>query len=291
MRKLDLRMDSAQFQLHADIEERHWWFVARRTILRDIVRSIAPPMGRRHQIVVDIGCGTGANLAALASEYRCVGVDTSPEAIKLARERFSDVTFLCGKAPDEIRPWLARADVVLITDVLEHVFDDRGLLEPIVDICPVGAKLLITVPADMRLWSPHDTAFGHFRRYDAQTLRRVWAGLPVRCRLLSGLNCRLYPAVRATRAVNRILGRSSGAANTDFRMPSGPVNRLLEKVFAGETNRLLAAVDTNRRTYQRGVSLIAVLQREEPATFDVEPRGEQNLPEITAPTQAQLVHL
>ena len=97
------------------------------------------------------------NLAALAGEYRCVGTDTSAEAIELARRRFSGITFLCGKAPDEIRPWLARADVVLMTDVLEHVFDDRGLLEPIIDVCPPGAKLLLTVPADMRLWSPHDT--------------------------------------------------------------------------------------------------------------------------------------
>ena len=72
-------MQSAQFQLHADIEERHWWFVARRRILRAIVEQLVPPSPEA--TVIDIGCGTGANLASLADHYRCIGIDTSPEAM------------------------------------------------------------------------------------------------------------------------------------------------------------------------------------------------------------------
>jgi SAM-dependent methyltransferase len=284
-------MDSAQFQLHAQIEERHWWFVARRQILRDLVRTIAPPSGRRDQIVVDIGCGTGANLAALASDYRCVGVDTSAEAIELAKSRFSGITLLCGKAPDEVRPWLARADVVLLTDVLEHVFDDRGLLEPIIDVCSPGAKLVITVPADMRLWSPHDTAFGHFRRYDRDSLAKVWAGLPVRQRLLTHFNQRLYPAVRFARTINRVRGRSSGAANTDFRLPLAPINRFLEQIFTGESKRLIKAIDSNGAAYAYGVSLIAILERQEAVEFDPVERHETVKPEFSASTQPELVKL
>jgi SAM-dependent methyltransferase len=283
-------MDSAQFQLHAQIEERHWWFVARRQILREMVRAIAPPSGRRDQIVVDIGCGTGANLAALAGDYRCVGVDTSAEAIELAKARFSGITFLCGEAPEEIRPWLARADVVLLTDVLEHVFDDRGLLEPIIDVCSPGAKLVITVPADMRLWSPHDTAFGHFRRYDADTLTQVWAGLPVQQRLLTHFNRRLHPAVKFARTMNRVRGRCAGTANTDFRLPLGPVNRFLERIFAGESKHLLTAIDSNGAAYNRGVSLIAILERLESAAFD-SAQFDAAKPEFSASTQPEVVNL
>ncbi len=284
-------MDSAQFQLHAQIEERHWWFVARRQILRDMVKAITPPTGRGDQIVVDIGCGTGANLAALAGEYRCVGVDTSAEAIGLAKSRFSGITFLCGQAPAEVKAWLARADVVLLTDVLEHVFDDRGLLESIVDVCPVGTKFVVTVPADMRLWSPHDTAFGHFRRYDAETLPRVWAGLPVRQRLLSYFNYRLYPAVKVARTISRLRGQSSGECNTDFHLPLSPVNRLLEKIFAGESSKLLKILDSKDSAYQRGVSLIAVLEREQPVPLALSDCNDSNLPQFSAPTQPELVPL
>ncbi|HTQ38335.1 MAG TPA: class I SAM-dependent methyltransferase [Pirellulales bacterium] len=277
-------MQSEQFQLHAQIEQRHWWFVARRRILRDVIRKIAPPGSsplddrwRLHRrltmgeavkaiesrpMVVDIGCGTGANLAALADEYRCLGVDTSAEAVELARQRFLGVTFVCGFAPQDVKHRLNRAAVVMLTDVLEHVADDRDLLASIVDACPPGAQILITVPADMRLWSPHDEAFGHYRRYDAQSLAAVWTGLPVNPRLLSHFNSRLYPLIRGIRAMNRWRGRTSGAANTDFTLPAPPINSALEACFAGERRRLIGAIDGASAGYRRGVSLIAILQRE-----------------------------
>jgi SAM-dependent methyltransferase len=191
-----------------------------------------------------------------------VGVDTSAEAIALAQRRFPGVTFVCGFAPQDVAPWLRQAAVVMMTDVLEHVADDRGLLASIVWACPPGAQILLTVPADMRLWSPHDEAFGHYRRYDAESLAAVWAGLPVKPRLLSHFNSRLYPLVRAVRSLNRWRGHTSGEANTDFNLPARPMNCVLETCFAGEGRRLMRAIDGRRVGYRHGVSLIAILQRE-----------------------------
>src|SRR6202035_1680768 len=120
-------MQSAQFQLHAEIEQRHWWFIARRRILRAMVERLVPPSPTA--TVIDVGCGTGANLAALADDYRCVGIDTSAEAIELARRRFPQVQFLTGFAPADVpAETLAAARLVLMTDVLEHVPDDYALL-------------------------------------------------------------------------------------------------------------------------------------------------------------------
>ena len=142
-----------------------------------------------------------------------------------------------------MREWLAAASVVLITDVLEHVADDRAMLASIVNACPPGANILITVPADMRLWSPHDEAFGHYRRYEPKNFRALWSGLPVKPRLLSHFNSRLYPAVRFARAISQRRGRAAGQSNTDFRLPSRPINRVLERIFAGERRKLAAAID------------------------------------------------
>jgi len=255
-------MQSEQFQLHAQIEERHWWFVARRRILRELVKAISPPAPQRDSIVIDIGCGTGANLNAFSDQFRCVGIDASAEAVELAQRRFPAATFVCGQAPRDVMRWMASARVVLLTDVLEHVADDRRLLRDIVDACPAEAQLLITVPADMRLWSPHDEAFGHYRRYDKDELASLWSNLPVKVRLLSYFNSRLYPAVRAVRRISRMRGHAAGAANTDFKLPMTPANRMLESLFAGECGRLLRAVDRKGAGYGRGVSLIAILQRQ-----------------------------
>jgi len=254
-------MQSAQFQLHAQIEEQHWWFVGRRRILRDVVREVLPP--RSGRTIVDVGCGTGANLASFADDYNCVGIDTSQEAISLAGQRFPNVRFIRGYAPRDLGETTAQTDLFLLTDVLEHVPDDRALLSELVMAARPGAFCLLTVPADMSLWSQHDVSFGHYRRYDLDQLSQIWAGLPVAPLAISYFNARLYPAVKAVRAWNRRLRKSAGEAGTDFRLPSRPVNAALEHIFAGESRTLIDLLHRRRgRGFRAGVSLLAVLRRE-----------------------------
>jgi len=252
-------MQQAQFDLHAQIEKRHWWFVARRRILRSLIEAVVPP--NENRLVIDVGCGTGGNIAALAGAYQCLGVDTSVDGIRLAQARFPDVRFVCGKAPEALGEAAGQADLFLLTDVLEHVPDDFWMLSELLAAAKPGAQVLLTVPADMALWSPHDEAFGHYRRYDAERLAAVWQGLPVRQRLLSYFNARLYPAIRWVRDRNRKRGQAAGDAGTDFDLPSPPVNWLLRRIFEGEQSRLLRSLHRGARGYSRGVSLVAILER------------------------------
>ncbi len=253
-------MQSDQFKLHADVEEIHWWFLARRRILRELAHSLVPPS--RSTLAIDVGCGTGGNIAAFAGDYTCIGIDTSAEGIRFAKQRFPDVRFICGLAPADLRDAAEQAGLFLLTDVLEHIEDDVGFLSELLMALRPGACLLLTVPADMSLWSEHDVAYGHYRRYDIQSLERVWSGLPVTVRLLSYFNARLYPMVRTVRALNRLRKRSFGDAGTDLKMPMGPVNRLLNAVFAGERRVLIDLLaQKRRRGYPFGVSLIAALCR------------------------------
>ena len=121
---------------------------------------------------------------------------------------------------------------------------------------------LLTVPADPSLWSSHDVAHGHFRRYTLASFRALWAPLPLRARLCSYYNTRLYPAVKAVRWLNQQLGRSSGENDTDLSIPPRPVNRWLEQILAGEAERLKAGVDQPNLPYARGVSLVALLEKQ-----------------------------
>lgn len=253
-------MQSDQFQLHAEIEERHWWFRGRRAIVRRLLAEIAPPgSGRR---IVDVGCGTGANIASLADAYACHGIDPSPEGIALARKRFPAVQFTCGLAPEAFGPEERDADVLLAMDVMEHVPDDFLFASSLLAALKPGGHLLITVPADAALWSAHDEAFGHYRRYTRERLERVWRDLPVAPLLVSHAMARLYPVVRAVRAWNRGRGQAAGHAGTDFTMPPAPVNTALEWLLAGESSRLVATLSNPARAYRRGVSLVAILRRE-----------------------------
>ena len=254
-------MQSPQFQMNSEIELRHWWFVARRRILAAIIDRVLAASPQT--MVVDIGCGTGGNIAALADRYACVGIDPSQEAIALARARFPQVPFIAGMAPDDLGDVSGQARLWLATDVLEHVPDDFWLFSRLVAATAPGAYLLLTVPAGPSLWSPHDESHGHYRRYDQARFQRLWQGLPAAPLLVSYFNRRLYPLVKLVRMVNRWRGKAGGQAGTDFKIPAAPVNRLLTAIFAGESRRLVRLLDGRGRGYAAGVSLVALLRREE----------------------------
>ena len=255
-------MKSEQFQVHIAVEDHHWWFVGRRRILLDIASALLPPSA--DHLVIDVGCGTGANAAAFARHYRCVGIDISAEAIEAAKMRFPDVDFICGAAPEALGELAGRADLFVVSDVIEHIEDELSFVSDLVIAMKPGAFLVITVPADPELWTQHDESFGHFRRYLPDTLREVWSGLPVAELGVAAFNTRLYGAIKAVRYLNRRLRRTSGAAGTDFAMPPAPVNLALEKLLGGESGRLVEGVKSGKwRRSNQGVSLLAVLQRKD----------------------------
>jgi SAM-dependent methyltransferase len=254
-------MQTELFQLNSEIELHHWWFVARRRILRALVGAVVAPS--KDAIIVDVGCGTGGNIGSLSGDYTCVGIDPSSDAVELARKRFPKARFLHGRAPEDLGELAREADLFLLTDVLEHVQDDHALLSRLSASASPGARFLLTVPADPKLWSVHDENHGHYRRYDTNRFQQVWQGLPLWCRLVSFFNCRLYPIVRMVRAINRRRGTVSGDAGSDFRMPSPLMNRVLTRLFSGETKRLVDLCHGRRKSgYKRGVSLVAILERQ-----------------------------
>jgi SAM-dependent methyltransferase len=254
-------MNDALYDLHRAVEDRHWWFVGRRRIVRRLLGRILPETPR--PVIVEVGCGTGGNLADLSQWYTCIGIDTSARAIAHARERDAPVRWVCGTAPDDLGSAFRDASVVLLLDVLEHVADDFALFSQLLAGLAPGSHVLIMVPADPALWTQHDVSYGHYRRYLPARLARLWDGLPVTVRLLSYFNARLWPMIKLVRAVSRWRGRASGGAGSDLVLPPAPLNRFLESVFAGEATALLAAVDAPQPSaYSAGVSLIALVRRE-----------------------------
>lgn len=251
-------MDLDQFNLHAELEDHHWWFRARRQVLKELIHRTLPVGGS----VIDIGCGTGGNLNTLAGDYPCLGLDASAEAIALARARFSGTEFICASIPVELPSTLGRPRLFLLADVLEHLPDDARFLRDLISMLAPGDYLLLTVPADMSLWSSHDVSYGHYLRYDVPRLEKAWEGLPVNPLLLSYFNARLYPLVKAARTLSRRRQQAWGKAGTDLRLPFPWLNRLLERIFSGEADRLVDVLEGRRaHGYAAGVSLIALLRR------------------------------
>lgn len=253
-------MDDAQFEAHQSHEESHWWFTARREIIMSLVARLL--QGEQRPCVLDVGCGTGCTVAEFSKHYEALGVDASAAAVRRARLRYPECEFVHGVVPGDVEHVLDRVRLVTLMDVLEHVEDDRGLLSSIVDAVAEGTSVLITVPADMTLWSEHDVVLGHYRRYDPRSLAALWRDLPVECLLLAPLNTRLEPAVRFVRTIKPKWMSSRGAAGTDLKMPHAYVNHLLHNVFAGEKPMLLDRLERGDVDFgAKGVSLVAVVRK------------------------------
>ena len=211
-------------------------------------------------MVIDIGCGVGSTLTAFHPDYACIGYDLSPDAIEFARAQHPDFELHVGAA-DAAEASVGKADVVLLNDVIEHVADDRSLLAGVVARMRPGTALVITVPADMRLWSPHDERMGHYRRYDLAMLDHAVDSLPLEKVFVSHFMSRLYPVVRVVRAVSRWRGRAAGVSGIDLSTPPRFANAMLTRIFAGEGERLLGALRGSSKPYGRGVSLLGAYRR------------------------------
>ncbi len=160
-------LDEHYFDVMARQAQVHWWYRARRALVTQMLAGGLSPPAR----VIDVGCGTGDNLAALdsAAGGPVVGVELSPYAIRHApHSPHGEVRV--GVARAEQLPFPdACADLVTSMDVIEHLDDDAALADYRRVLRP-GGKLLLTVPAYQWLWGDHDVWAAHRRRYSRRTL-------------------------------------------------------------------------------------------------------------------------
>lgn len=230
-----------------DIEDRHWWFRGRRRIVEAMLGQLQLPAGAR---MLDLGCGTGGNLAMLGGFGAVTGVEMDAEAARLARERGAGEV-LEGYLPEHLPAGLGHYDCISMTDVLEHIGPDAESLRVVHGLLNDGGRLLLTVPAFQFLWGPHDTAHHHQRRYRARPLRELLQGAGFRVRKLSYYNTWLFPPAAVVRLLRKILPEGQGG-DMELALPPGPLNGLLEGLFASERHLL------KHLRLQFGISLLAV---------------------------------
>jgi SAM-dependent methyltransferase len=159
-------MEAAELIALAEVEDKYWWYKERRSILAKELRRLPAP---GHAL--DIGAAGGGNTRVLrAHGWKSLALEYTSTAAEIARDRGIDV--IRGDAR-ELPVRTGSVDLITAFDVLEHIEEDYLATAEMTRVLKPGGTALIAVPADMALWSSHDEAVSHVRRYDRRGLRDV----------------------------------------------------------------------------------------------------------------------
>ena len=239
-------MERIVYDRMAELDELHWWYRARRDVLRELIkRRIRLPADAR---ILEVGCGTGHNFQMLRGFGRLDAVELDGAARAIASRRLGHAV-MDAPLPQLTGVEMHAYDLIAMLDVLEHLDEDRAALVSLAARLKPGGRILITVPAHPWMWSAHDEVNHHKRRYTRRTLAAAVADAGLKLETMRWFNSLLFPLAAAA----RLAGRITGKEDSDDKLPPAPVNRLFETIFGLERYAI------GRVPLPPGVSLAAIV--------------------------------
>lgn len=218
-------MDEQTYAVESEVEQTHWWFVVRRSLIRSIIDKLKLPPDAS---ILDVGTSTGTNLRLLKEMgfTNFLGLDRSPEAIHWCAEKglgtvrqgdvcaipFSDESF----------------DLVLATDIIEHVDDDLKALQELQRVLKKSGRIVITVPTFPSLWGLQDEVSHHKRRYRRRDLLDKLGKSGFECKKQFYFNFLLFAPIWTARQVMRV-GKVKLQSENQLNTPI--LNSILKTIF------------------------------------------------------------
>lgn len=243
-------MELDAYRNMAATEDEHWWFCGRRSIGEAVIRGLDLP---RDAKILEIGAGTGGNIAMLEQFGEVQAVEMSDLARQIAWEK-TGRDFLYGYLPNNIPISPETVDLICLFDVLEHVAEDEESLVAVRRLLKPDGKVVLTVPAHQWLWSTHDVDLHHHRRYSRNQLKERIERAGYRIDRLTYTNAALFPVAVLARLADRLRGSSNASG---LAQPPAPVNAAMKALFSAES------LIVPNASLPFGISLLAVFGRDE----------------------------
>ena len=252
---LPREMQQHTYSIMHRVEETHWWFVGRRKIIESFLKPVVADLksglrSAQSLHILDVGCGTGANLEMLSQFGSAEGVDVSAQALDFCRARGLE---LVKEGAAEQLPYEDNSfDLVTGLDVVEHLDDDVVGLSEMRRVTRPGGKVVLFVPAFMWLWGVQDDISNHRRRYTMKELREAVRKAGLEVERASYVNLSFFAPILFGRVLMRLTGIRPASENN---ITIGAFNGALGKLFASERFLL------RHLNFPFGVSIICVARR------------------------------
>ena len=253
--ELPREMQQHTYSIMYQVEGGHWWFAGRRRIIESFLAPLCQTLKAEPQPdlairILDVGCGTGANLEMLSQFGEAQGVDVSADALAFCRERGLE-NVRQGEA--EHLPWEDGSfDLVTGLDVVEHLDDDAAGLKEMRRVLSPGGYAFLFVPAFMFLWGVQDEISHHRRRYTLKDLQQVAREAGFEIERATYANITFFAPILAGRLLMRATGFRPASENN---LTIGALNGVLGRIFGAESSIL------RHVNLPFGVSAICVARR------------------------------
>jgi SAM-dependent methyltransferase len=248
---LPREMQQHTYSIMYEVEGKHWWFYGRRKIIEGFVEKICREIAKRKPRILDVGCGTGANLQMLSQFGAAEGVDVSSEALEFCRAR--GLARVKQGAAETLPYEDASFDLVTGLDVVEHLDDDLSGLREMRRVLRPGGRALLFVPAFMFLWGVQDDISHHRRRYTLRELKQKVTEAGLSIERATYANMSFFLPILIGRLLMR-LTRIRPASENNITI--GALNGLLGRMLGAEGWWL------QRMNFPFGVSIVCVARRD-----------------------------
>jgi len=244
-------MQQHTYAIMDDVEGSHWWFVGRRKILESFLEPIVAKLHEKtaNLRILDVGCGTGANIEMLSQYGEAEGVDVSDDALEFCKRKGLKV----HKGLAETLPYGDEAfDLTTALDVVEHLDDDIAGLTEMFRVTKSGGYSLIFVPAFMWLWGVQDDISNHRIRYTKKQIveRLERAGYTVERATYA--NWTFFTPILAGRTIMKLTGLKPESENN---ITISGLNGVFGKLFGAERFWL------KHLNFPLGVSIVVVARK------------------------------
>lgn len=219
-------MQDIAYETESQIEQTHWWFVARRKLFSNYIEKMN--LDKEKSCILDIGSSSGTNMRMLKNmgfkNYK--GFDYNIISKNFCEEKELGEVIIGDICSSNLES--NQFDLILATDLIEHIKDDDSALKEIYRILKPNGHLVVTVPCFMMLWGSHDEVSMHQRRYLLKNIIKKMKNVEFQIQKSYYFNFILFLPIFLFRKIIKLLKidiKSENSVNTSF------LNKILLKVF------------------------------------------------------------